>query len=153
LIRVVVRQTNFNKIATRSRRWAITNREIIYENAGIAEVDPRDETAIAKLNAERSPQFVTYETSRSCSDSGVRLLSTRLHPRHPILLKDMLGHRTRENDEARMTNDEKSPNEQMTKSGSDFVIPSSLDIGHSSFLATLLVAIDEHRLVVMRWNW
>jgi len=23
------------------------------------EVDPRDETAIAKLNAERSPQFVT----------------------------------------------------------------------------------------------
>src|SRR5207253_5967516 len=61
-----------------------------------------------------------------------------LHPRHPILLKDMLGHRTMEND--RMTNDEKSPNEQMTKSGSDFVIPSSLDIGHSSFLDRLLVA-------------
>ena len=38
------------------------------------------------------------------------------------------------------TNDERSPNVQMTKTAtselrhSDFVIPSSLDIGHSSFL-------------------
>jgi (E)-4-hydroxy-3-methylbut-2-enyl-diphosphate synthase len=141
LIRVVVRQANFNKIAHKIEKMGDYKPEIIYENAGIAEVDPRDETAIAKLNAERSPQFVTV---RDDVDLAVipafRLLSTRLHPRHPILLKDMLGHRTRENDEARMTNDEKSPNEQMTKSGSDFVIPSSLDIGHSSFLATLLVA-------------
>ena len=37
------------------------------------------------------------------------------------------------NDEARMTNDEGNPNIQMTKGGSDFVIPSSLDIRHSSF--------------------
>jgi len=68
------------------------------------------------------------------------LLAARLHPRHPILLKDTLGDRTTENDEARMTNDERSPNAQMTKSGSDFVIPSSLDIRHSSFLESLLTA-------------
>jgi (E)-4-hydroxy-3-methylbut-2-enyl-diphosphate synthase len=141
LIRVVVRQANFDKIAHKIDRMGDYKPEIVYENAGIAEVDPRDEDAIAKLNAERRPRFVTV---RDDVDLAVipafRLLAIRLQPRHPILLKDTLGHRTRENDEARMTNDEKSPNEQMTKSGSDFVIPSSLDIGHSSFLDTLLVA-------------
>jgi ribonuclease D len=53
-----------------------------------------------------------------------------------------------ENDEARMTNDEGSPNAQMTKqrservhSHSDFVIPSSLGIRHSS-LSSGFVATD-----------
>jgi (E)-4-hydroxy-3-methylbut-2-enyl-diphosphate synthase len=141
LIRVVVRQANFDKIAHKIDKMGDYKPEIIYENAGIAEVDPRDEAGIAKLNAERNPQFVTV---RDDIDLPVipafRLLAARLQPRHPILLKDTLGHRTTENDEARMTNHERSPNEQMTKSGSDFVIPSSLSIGHSSFLDTLLVA-------------
>jgi (E)-4-hydroxy-3-methylbut-2-enyl-diphosphate synthase len=46
-----------------------------------------------------------------------------------------------------MTNDETSPNDQMAKGKTDsslrhldFVVPSSLDIGHSSFLDTLLKA-------------
>jgi (E)-4-hydroxy-3-methylbut-2-enyl-diphosphate synthase len=99
--------------------------EIIYENARIAEVDPRDEAAIAKLNAERSPQFVTVRDDVALEMiHAFRLLAARLHARHPILLKDTLGHRATENGEARMTNDERSPNAQMTKSGSDFVIPS-----------------------------
>src|SRR5260370_6462854 len=68
------------------------------------------------------------------------MLASKLQPRHPILLKDTLGHRTTENDEARMTNNDRRPNERMTKSGSGFVIPSSLDIRHSSFLNTLLTA-------------
>jgi len=141
LIRVVVRQANFDKIAHKIDKMGDYKPEIIHENAGIAEVDPRDEPGIVKLNAERSPQFVTV---RDDVDLAVipafRLLAAKLQARHPILLKDMLGHGTRENGEFRMTNDEKSPNEQMTKSGLDFVIPSSLDIGHSSFLDTLLVA-------------
>jgi (E)-4-hydroxy-3-methylbut-2-enyl-diphosphate synthase len=141
LIRVVVRQANFDKIAHKIEKMGDYKPEIIYENANIVEIDPRDETAIAKLNAQRSPQFVTV---RDDVDFAVipafRLLAKRLQPRHPILLRDTLGDRTTENDEARMTNDEKSPNEQMTKSDSGFVIPSSSNIGHSSFLDTLLVA-------------
>jgi (E)-4-hydroxy-3-methylbut-2-enyl-diphosphate synthase len=141
LIRVVVRQTNFDKIAHKIDKMGDYKPEIIYENANIAEVDPRDETAIAKLNTKQRPEFVTV---RHDVDLAVipafRLLAARLQPRHPILLKDTLRHRTRENDETRMTKDEESPNAQMTKSGSDFVIPSSLDIRHSSFLDTLLVA-------------
>ena len=52
-----------------------------------------------------------------------------------------------ENDEARMTNDESSQNDQMTKDGaaracshSYFVIPSSLGIRHSSFHSFVIVA-------------
>jgi 4-hydroxy-3-methylbut-2-en-1-yl diphosphate synthase IspG/GcpE len=79
------------------------------------------------------------------------LLAAKLQPRHPILLKDTLGRVSADNDEARspqdesvpwveMTNVEGSPNDQMTKERSDFVIPSSLGIRHSAFLETLLVA-------------
>jgi (E)-4-hydroxy-3-methylbut-2-enyl-diphosphate synthase len=141
LIRVVVSQVNFDKIAHKIDKMGDYKPEIIYENAQIEEVDPRDEDAIAKLNAERTPQFVTV---RDDVDLAVipafRLLAAKLQTRHPILLKDTLIHRTTENGEARMTNNERSPNEQMRKTGSGFVIPSSLDIGHSSFLDKLLVA-------------
>jgi (E)-4-hydroxy-3-methylbut-2-enyl-diphosphate synthase len=66
--------------------------EIVYENARIQEVDPRDEGAIAKLNAERTPQLVSV---RDDVDLAVipafRLLAAKLHARHPILLKDVLN--------------------------------------------------------------
>jgi (E)-4-hydroxy-3-methylbut-2-enyl-diphosphate synthase len=92
LIRVVVRRTNFDKIAHKIDKMGDYKPEIIYENARIAEVDPRDETAIAKLNAERSPQFVTVRDDVALEMiHAFRLLAARLHARHPILLKDVLG--------------------------------------------------------------
>jgi (E)-4-hydroxy-3-methylbut-2-enyl-diphosphate synthase len=75
--------------------------EIIYENAGIVEVDPRDETAIARLNSEGSPEFVTV---REDVDLAVipafRLLAAKLQPRHPILLKDVSNCRASVSDAA-----------------------------------------------------
>ena len=101
LIRVVVRQANFDKIAHKIEKMGDYKPEIIYENANIVEIDPRDETAIAKLNAERSPQFVTV---RDDVDFAVipafRLLAKRLQPRHPILLKDVLNCRVSVSDAA-----------------------------------------------------
>src|SRR6266568_779888 len=136
LIRVVVGQENFNKIAHKIDKMGDYKPEIVYENAQIQEVDPRDENAIAKLNSESATQFVTINDDLDLPViAAFRLLAARLQGRHPILLKDTL-----KNDEARMTNDETSSNDRMTKSGSDFVIPSSLDIRHSSFLQTLLTA-------------
>jgi (E)-4-hydroxy-3-methylbut-2-enyl-diphosphate synthase len=92
LIRVVIKKANFDKIAHKIEKMGDYKPEIIYENAGIVEIDPRDETAIAKLNAERSPQFVTV---RDDVDLAVipafRLLAGKLHSRHPILLKDVLN--------------------------------------------------------------
>ena len=148
LFRVVVRQTNFEKIAHKIDKMGDYKPEIVYENANVVEIDPRDDAAIAKINAEGSTQFVTVRDNVDLpAIAAFRLLAARLQARHPILLKDTLGHRTAENDEARMTNDERSTNEQMTKEqtegsvrASGFVIPSSLVIGHSSFLNTLLTA-------------
>ncbi|MFZ3377547.1 MAG: (E)-4-hydroxy-3-methylbut-2-enyl-diphosphate synthase [Chthoniobacterales bacterium] len=148
LIRVVVRQTNFDKIAHKIDKMGDYQPEIIYENARIVEVDPRDDGAIAKLNAQRAPQIVTVRDDVDLSViSAFRLLAAELSPRHPILLKDALSRVNAENDEARMTNDEGSPNDRMTKGKADaslrpsgFVIPSTFDRQPSSFLHTLLTA-------------
>jgi (E)-4-hydroxy-3-methylbut-2-enyl-diphosphate synthase len=92
LIRVVVRQANFEKIAHKIEKMGDYKPEIVYENARIAEVDPRDEAAIAKLNAELSPQFLTLKDDIDLAlIPAFRLLAARLHPRHPILLKDVLN--------------------------------------------------------------
>jgi len=101
LIRVVVRQANFDKIAHKIEKMGDYKPEIIYENANIAEIDPRDETAIAKLNAERNPQFVTVGDDVDFAViPAFRLLAKRLQPRHPILLKDVLNCRASVSDAA-----------------------------------------------------
>jgi (E)-4-hydroxy-3-methylbut-2-enyl-diphosphate synthase len=141
LMRVVVRQANYDKIAHKIDKMGDYKPEIVYENANVAEIDPRDDAAIAKINAEGSTQFVTVRDDVDLpAIAAFRLLAARLQARHPILLKDILRHVAAENDEIRMTNDERSSNDRMTKGGSGFVIPSSLVIGHSSFLNTLLTA-------------
>jgi (E)-4-hydroxy-3-methylbut-2-enyl-diphosphate synthase len=92
LIRVVVRQANFDKVAHKIDKMGDYKPEIVYENANIVEVDPRDEAAIAKLNAELSPQFLTLKDDIDLAlIPAFRLLAARLHPRHPILLKDILN--------------------------------------------------------------
>jgi (E)-4-hydroxy-3-methylbut-2-enyl-diphosphate synthase len=136
LIRVVVRQSNFDKVAHKLDRLGDYQPEIVYEKAGIVEVDPRDESAVARLNQSAAPEFVTVgdDVPLPVIDA-FRLLAARIAPHHPILLKDALA-----NDEARMTNVEGSQIDRMSKSSSDFVIPSTFDIRASSFLHTLLNA-------------
>ena len=141
LIRVVVRQTTFAKIAHKIDRMGDYKPEIVYESAAIREVDPRDDSAVAKINSENTPQLVTVRDDIDLPViAAFRLLAAKLLARHPILLKDILRRVVTENDEIGMTNDERSPNNRMTKRGAGFVIPSSLDIRHSSFLNTLLTA-------------
>jgi (E)-4-hydroxy-3-methylbut-2-enyl-diphosphate synthase len=92
LIRVVVGRSNFEKVAHKIDKMGDYKPEIIYENALIVEVDPRDETAIARLNAEENARFVTL---RDDVDLAVipafRLLAAKLQARHPILLKDVVN--------------------------------------------------------------
>ena len=72
LIRVVVRQANFDKIAHKIDRMGDYKPEIVYENANVIEVDPRDDAAIAKINAERRAAIGDCERRcRSSSDRGV----------------------------------------------------------------------------------
>src|SRR6185369_6451407 len=59
LIRVVVQQANFDTIAHKIDRMGDYKPEIVYEDANIVAIDPRDDKAIAKINAQQSAQFVT----------------------------------------------------------------------------------------------
>jgi (E)-4-hydroxy-3-methylbut-2-enyl-diphosphate synthase len=92
LVRVVVRRATYEKVAHKIDRMGDYKPEIIYENAQIREVDPRDDTVMAKINAEMSPQLVTVKDDVDLAViTAFRLLAARLHGRHPILLKDVLS--------------------------------------------------------------
>ena len=89
LIRVVVRQANFDKIAHKIDKMGDYKPEIVYENAKVEEVDPRDDAVIARLNQNPEPQLVTIKDDVDLPVvAAFRLLAAKLQPRHPILLKD-----------------------------------------------------------------
>jgi (E)-4-hydroxy-3-methylbut-2-enyl-diphosphate synthase len=116
LIRVIVRQASFDKVAHKLERMGDYQPEIVYETAGIVEVDPRNDAALARLNESTPAEFVTVRDDVPLPViTAFRLLAAKIDPRHPILLKDALG-----NDEGRMPNADEAPN--------------------SSFLHTLLTA-------------
>ncbi len=99
LIRVVVRHATYDKIAHKIDKMGDYKPEIIFENAGIKEIDPRDEKAIERLNKNTAPQFVTVRDDVDLAViAAFRLLAAQLHPRHPILLKDELGRKKAERD-------------------------------------------------------
>ena len=92
LIRVVVRQATFDKIAHKIDRMGDYKPEIVYEDANVNEINPRDDAAIAKVNAQQSPQFVTVTDEIDVPViAAFRLLAAKLRARHPILLKDTLN--------------------------------------------------------------
>jgi (E)-4-hydroxy-3-methylbut-2-enyl-diphosphate synthase len=97
LIRVVIRQANFEKIAHKIDKMGDYKPEIVYEKAQIQEVDPRDDAAIEKINAGRAPQLVTVKDDVDLAViPAFRLLAAKLQPRHPILLKDELRRKKEE---------------------------------------------------------
>jgi (E)-4-hydroxy-3-methylbut-2-enyl-diphosphate synthase len=91
LIRVVVRQASFDKIAHKIDRLGDYKPEIVYEHANIIAIDPRDDETIAKVNAQQNAQFVTVTDEIDLPViAAFRLLAAKLRARHPILLKDVL---------------------------------------------------------------
>ena len=99
LIRVVVRQANFEKIAHKIDKLGDYKPESVYENANVAEVDPRDESAIGPLNENSVAQLVTVKDDIDLPViAAFRLLAAKLQSRHPILLKDELRRKKDEKD-------------------------------------------------------
>src|SRR5438874_434500 len=146
LVRVVIRKEQHEKIAHKIDKMGDYKPEIVFENAHVKELDPRDDEAVTRVNESAKTQLVTVKDGIDLPMiAAFRLLAAKLQSRHPILLKDVLSRRAA-NDDASMTNDEVSSNAQMTKSSWDFAIPSSFNaspartIRHSSFLHTLLIA-------------
>jgi (E)-4-hydroxy-3-methylbut-2-enyl-diphosphate synthase len=92
LVRVVIRKEQHAKIAHKIDRMGDYKPEIVYENANVVEIDPRDDEAIARVNRSPESQFVTIKNELELPViSAYRLLAAKLQARHPILLKDVLG--------------------------------------------------------------
>ena len=89
--RVVVRQVTLDKIAHKLDRMGDFQPEIVYEQAEVREIDPRDDAEVAALNAEPGNRLVTVRDGVQMPVvAAFRLLAARVDERHPILLKDAL---------------------------------------------------------------
>jgi len=133
LIRVVVRQANFEKIAHKVDKMGDYKPEIVYEDANIVAIDPRDDEAIAKLNAQQGAQFVTVTDEINLPViAAFRLLSAKLQGRHPFLLKDVFRHSERSRG---------IPSQDLTVNHRDPSTPlRSAQDDSNNFLMTLLTA-------------
>jgi (E)-4-hydroxy-3-methylbut-2-enyl-diphosphate synthase len=101
LVRVAIRKAQHEKIAHKIDRMGDYKPEIIFENARVIEVDPRDDEAIARLNDSAEAQLVTVQDDVDLPViPAFRLLAAKLQSRHPILLKDNFRHTAGGNDEA-----------------------------------------------------
>jgi (E)-4-hydroxy-3-methylbut-2-enyl-diphosphate synthase len=92
LVRVVIRKRNLDKIAHKVGQMGDYKPEIVYENAQIAEIDPRDDTEISLVNKSGADHLVTVKDGLELPViAAFRLLAAKLQARHPILLKDTLA--------------------------------------------------------------
>ena len=83
-----IRQANFEKIAHKVERMGDYKPEFVYENAGVVEVDPRDDASIAALNNGTDAKLVRCANDLDLPViAAFRLLAAKLDPRHPILLE------------------------------------------------------------------
>jgi (E)-4-hydroxy-3-methylbut-2-enyl-diphosphate synthase len=142
LMRVVVRQASFEKIAHKIDKMGDYKPEIVYENANVVEVDPRDDAAISKVNAQRAPHLVTLKDDVDLAViPAFRLLAAKLQPRHPILLKDTFkaGHSERSAAKRNAVEEPRSENLNLTQRDPSTSLRSAQDDG-GDFLDTLLVA-------------
>ena len=89
--RVVTSEAKWNALAHKIDKLGDYKPEIVLEDSGAVAIDPRDETALARLNASPSPSLVTVSDGLDLPPiAAYRLLAARLDERHPILLKDTL---------------------------------------------------------------
>ena len=95
LVRVVVTQEKYDKVAHKVDRMGDYKPEIVYERADVVEIDPRDDGAIAAVNQSAEPRFVTVKDDVDLAViPAFRLLAAKLQARHPVLLKDEGGRMT-----------------------------------------------------------
>ncbi len=94
--RVVVSRSTFQRVSHKLAQLGDFQPEIVREEAAAAgtlcEIDPRDDAAVAEINA--SPEARLVAVRDGLADLPVitayRVLAARIDERHPILLKDTL---------------------------------------------------------------
>jgi (E)-4-hydroxy-3-methylbut-2-enyl-diphosphate synthase len=139
LIRVVVRKANFERIAHKIDRMGDYKPEIVYEDADIIALDPRDDEAIARINSQQTAQFITVPDEIDLPViAAFRFLASKLQPRHPILLKDVFRHS--EGSEAKRSEVEEPRGKSLQSWPRDPSTPLGSTQHDSDFLRTLLTA-------------
>ena len=104
LVRVVIRKEQHEKIAHKIDKMGDYKPEIVFENAHVIELDPRDDEAVARVNDSAKTQLVTVKDGIDLPMiAAFRLLAAKLQSRHPILLKDVLSHPAAKTKRSRMT--------------------------------------------------
>lgn len=91
IVRVAVRRHTYDKLAHKLSGLGDFQPEIVLEDAGVVEVDPCDDAAVAAVNSLPEPRLIAV--SPSCALGVIeahRSLAARAQARHPILLKDVL---------------------------------------------------------------
>ena len=93
MFRVVTTQKKWDALAHKLDKLGDFQPEIVLEKSGVVALDPRDEEAMAKVNARPEAALVTVCDGIDLEViPAYRLLASRLEARHPILLKDVLDH-------------------------------------------------------------
>ena len=88
VIAVAIRRDKFAAIAHKVNSLGDFKPDFVYENAGVVELDPRDEAAISTLNASEARIVSIPDGIDLAPVVAFRLLAARLSERHSILLKD-----------------------------------------------------------------
>ena len=90
-VRVFTTQDRWNALAHKIASMGDFKPEVIFEKAGVVEIDPRDEASVAAVNAREEPGVVTVADHVDMDViPAFRLLAARVDARHPVLLKDTL---------------------------------------------------------------
>ncbi len=88
---VFTNRTKWDAVAHKIDKLGDYKPEIVIEDSGVIEIDPRDDAAIASLYDSAEAKLVTIKDGLKLSViAAYRLLAAKLQPRHVILLKDTL---------------------------------------------------------------
>jgi (E)-4-hydroxy-3-methylbut-2-enyl-diphosphate synthase len=92
--RVVVTRKHFDAVAHKLSALGDFQPELVYEDLPIVEIDPRNASEVAELNARPQACLVTVKDGLDLPViAAFRLLAAKVEARHPILLKDSLDPR------------------------------------------------------------
>ena len=90
-MRVVTTRRKWDAVGHKLDKLGDFQPEIVLEDAGVVEVDPRDRVALAELNARPEAVLVTVRDGIGMEVvPAFRTLAAELEAAHPILLKDVL---------------------------------------------------------------
>ena len=90
-VRVFTSEKKFDTVSHELLEMGEFQPEIISETSGLLAIDPRDDVAVSAINDRPDAVPVTLPDSLDVPVvSGFRLLASRVHPRHPVIIKDTL---------------------------------------------------------------